>query len=318
MRKTINRILKYCVTVLISISMMTPVFAQGVPFTDVPVGSWFYDYVKYVNDQGLMTGLDATTFGPTENLARAQFATILYRMNNEPSVQYTNKFPDVADGQWYTDAILWASNAGIVTGYSDTGKFGPADPINREQIAVMMYRYANYLGYDTKKQQKLYIFYDGSNVNSFAIEALGWASAHGIITGKNYGTLLDPQGYAIRAECATIIMRFVEYGEDGCPLESYTPQYIYGNSIDQYGNEVYLQSNGWCEVKFADSGIRKIIQTKIENDGRFFKEMHEAGAVAEQEIMDRLLSGDFSGPTGYVLDKIYYLGKEWWQIIWKE
>ena len=117
MRKTINRILKYCVTVLISISMMTPVFAQGVPFTDVPVGSWFYDYIKYVNDQGLMTGLDATTFGPTENLARAQFATILYRMNNEPSVQYTNKFPDVADGQWYTDAILWASNAGIVTGY---------------------------------------------------------------------------------------------------------------------------------------------------------------------------------------------------------
>lgn len=113
-------------------------------------------------------------------------------------------------------------------------------------------------------------------------------------------------------------MRFVEYGEDGCPLESYTPQYIYGNSIDQYGNEVYLQSNGWCEVKFADSGIRKIIQTKIENDGRFFKEMHEAGDVAEQEIMDRLLSGDFSGPTGYMLDKIYYLGKEWWQIIWKE
>ena len=76
----------------------------------------------------------------------------------------------MADGQWYTDAILWASNAGIVTGYSDTGKFGPADPINREQIAVMMYRYAQYLGYDTKKQQKLYIFHDGGNVNSFAIE----------------------------------------------------------------------------------------------------------------------------------------------------
>lgn len=318
MNKKIKKFLNCFLIVVVTLSMVNPVFAQGMPFTDVPEGAWFYDYVKYVNDHGLMTGLNPTTFGPTENLARAQFATILYRMNNEPSVQYTNKFPDVADGQWYTDAILWASNAGIVTGYSDTGKFGPADPINREQIAVMMYRYANYLGYDTKKQQKLYIFHDGGNVNSFAVEALGWASAHGIITGKNYGTLLDPQGYAIRAECATIIMRFVEYGEDGCPLESYTPQYIYGNSIDQYGNEVYLQSNGWCEVKFADSGIRKIIQTKIENDGRFFKEMHEAGAVAEQEIMDRLLSGDFSGPTGYALDKIYYLGKEWWQIIWKE
>lgn len=318
MNKKIKNFLNCFLIVVVTLSMVNPVFAQGMPFTDVPEGAWFYDYVKYVNDHGLMTGLNPTTFGPTENLARAQFATILYRMNNEPSVQYTNKFPDVADGQWYTDAILWASNAGIVTGYSDTGKFGPADPINREQIAVMMYRYANYLGYDTKKQQKLYIFHDGGNVNSFAVEALGWASAHGIITGKNYGTLLDPQGYAIRAECATIIMRFVEYGEDGCPLESYTPQYIYGNSIDQYGNEVYLQSNGWCEVKFADSGIRKIIQTKIENDGRFFKEMHEAGAVAEQEIMDRLLSGDFSGPTGYALDKIYYLGKEWWQIIWKE
>lgn len=319
MNKKIKKFLNCFLIVVVTLSMVNPVFAQGMPFTDVPEGAWFYDYVKYVNDHGLMTGLNPTTFGPTENLARAQFATILYRQSGSPQVTYTDKFPDVPQNEWYTNAVLWASNAGIVTGYTDTGKFGPADPINREQIAVMMYRYAQYLGYDTKKQQKLYIFHDGGNVNSFATEALGWASAKGIITGKSYGTLLDPQGYAIRAECATIIMRFVLYGEKGCPLEPYTPVYVSGTSIDQYGNEVYPGPwEGYYQVRFPGESMLEILETEIQNDGRFFKDMHEAGDIANKEIMDAITQGDFSHPMGYQLGSIYYLGQKWWQIIWKE
>lgn len=181
-----------------------------IPFHDVYMTDWFYESVKYVYDNGLMTGLNETTFGPYENLARAQFAVILHRMNGSPDMEYTNKFPDVADNQWYTDAILWANEAGVVGGYTDTGKFGPGDNINREQMAVMMYRYANYLGYDTSARADISKYTDAGNVNEFAKEAMSWAVGTGIITGKYNETQLDPQGNASRAECATIIMRFVE------------------------------------------------------------------------------------------------------------
>ena len=180
-------------------------------FTDIESTDWFYESVKYVYDNGLMTGLNETTFGPYENLARAQFAVILHRMNGSPDIEYTNKFPDVADNQWYTDAILWANEAGVVGGYTDTGKFGPGDNINREQMAVMMYRYANYLGYDTSARADISKYTDAGNVNEFAKEAMSWAVGEGIITGKYNETQLDPQGNASRAECATIIMRFMEY-----------------------------------------------------------------------------------------------------------
>ena len=183
---------------------------KELPFIDVYQQDWFYDAVAYVNANNLMTGLNATTFGPTQSLARAQFAIILHRMDGTPEVTYTDKFPDVPDGVWFTDAILWASSTGVVTGYTDTGKFGPADNINREQMAVMMYRYATYKGYDTGTKADFSKFSDASKVSGFAEEAMQWAVGTGIITGKDNETRLDPQGNASRAECATIIMRFVE------------------------------------------------------------------------------------------------------------
>ena len=183
------------------------------PFEDVHETEWFYNYVKYVNCNELMTGLNPKQFGPGQTLARAQFATILYRMENQPAIEYTGKFPDVADGIWYTDPILWASEAGVVTGYTNTGLFGPADNINREQMAVMMYRYAKYKKYDTSEMADFSKFADAGKVNEFAKEAMQWAVGTGIITGKDNGTRIDPQGNAARAECAAIIMRFCEkYG----------------------------------------------------------------------------------------------------------
>lgn len=184
------------------------------PFTDVPSDAWFYDSVKYVYDNGLMTGLNDTTFGPAESLARAQFAVILHRMNGEPKVEYSNRFLDVPDNQWFTDAILWANDIGVVNGYTDTGLFGTSDMINREQMAVMMYRYANYMKYDTSQKADFSKFQDADSVNQFAREAMEWAVGSGIITGTDGGTKINPQGNANRAECATIIMRFCEkYGK---------------------------------------------------------------------------------------------------------
>ncbi len=185
---------------------------EVLPFTDVPRGEWYYESVAYVNANGLMTGLTPTLFGPNETLARAQFAVILHRMNDTPDVVYKKTFSDVADNIWYTDGILWASSTGVVNGYS-TGAFGPDDNISREQMAVMMYRYANYKKYDTSLKADYNQFRDASKVSSFATEAIRWAVGNGIINGKNNGTLIDPQGNATRGECATIIMRFVELYE---------------------------------------------------------------------------------------------------------
>ena len=160
-----------------------------------------------------MTGINDTTFAPYEALARAQFAVILHRLNGEPQMEYTDRFHDVGADIWYTDAILWAADADVVTGYSN-GNFGPADKINREQMATMMYRYAQYKGYSLEGGVDYSQYEDAANVSDFAQEAMSWAVGNGIITGKYGETQLDPQGEASRAESATIIMRFIEtFGE---------------------------------------------------------------------------------------------------------
>lgn len=182
-------------------------------YQDIAPDNWYYDTVRYAFNNGIMTGLNATTFGPNDSLVRAQFALILYRLNGEPEIAYIPKFHDVTPGVWYTDAILWAESEKVVTGYTN-GNFGPADKINREQMAVMMYRYAMKKGYDTSVQAALGQYQDASYVSDFAVDAMEWAVGSGIISGKYNQTQLDPQGSATRAECATIMMRFIEtFGE---------------------------------------------------------------------------------------------------------
>ena len=188
----------------------TPEDPVELPFVDVAEDAWYYDAVYYNYVVQTMTGKDDTHFAPDEALARAQFAMILYRMNDTPNVEYKATFPDVADNVWYTDAILWAADTGVVTGYSDSGKFGPSDRINREQMAVMMYRYAKYKEYESDAPADITGYADAGRVSAFAKEAMEWAVGNGIISGKDGGTVLDPQGNATRAECATIIMRFLE------------------------------------------------------------------------------------------------------------
>ena len=155
-----------------------------------------------------MTGMNETTFAPGGNLERAQFAVILYRMEQSPETAYDTIFPDVEEGQYYTEAVLWAAEEGIVTGYTDTGRFEPAGAITREQMAVMMYRYAKSKGYDVENEEELSDFPDAEKVSAYAADAVKWCVAKGIITGDQGE--LKPQNNTNRAECAAMISRFMK------------------------------------------------------------------------------------------------------------
>ena len=188
------------------------VLPAELPFKDVKDGDWFYNYVYDVYVKGLMTGLEKTIFGPGNDLVRAQFAVIIYRMEDEPKVTFKDTFADVKSGQFYGNAVIWAAENGIVTGYTSTGLFGPNDKITREQMAAIMFRYAKYKQLDTTEREKLDDFTDGDKVQPFAVDAMEWCVANKIISGKgeDNAKYLDPQTGASRAECATIISRYTE------------------------------------------------------------------------------------------------------------
>lgn len=179
-------------------------------YKDIRFDDWFHLYVDQCYEKKLMIGLDENVFGPYEILSRAQFATILSRMEELQSIPYDDIFNDVAEGEWYTEAVLWAAENDIVTGY-ENGCFGPSDTIIREQMAAMLYRYAKYKGYDTEENADLTEYPDATDVSDFASDAISWCVAKGIIYG-NDGKLL-PQGNTTRAECAAMISRFVNLYE---------------------------------------------------------------------------------------------------------
>ena len=189
----------------------------NLPFADIQdPDTYYYDAVQYVYQNGLMTGMNATTFGPSQTLSRAQFAVILYRMAGSPSVAgMANPFADNQQASFYRDAVIWCNNVGIITGYfnadgSFTGRFGPSDLITREQLATMLYRYANYAGMDTSASISLDDFGDSNRVSSFAADALQWAAAEGIVSGRQTTPpTIAPQDNASRADTAVMLQRFL-------------------------------------------------------------------------------------------------------------
>ena len=179
------------------------------PFTDVKTGDWFYEAVQYVYDKGMMTGVSADRFAPASTTTRGMIVTILYRLENEPAVSGELPFTDVEAGAWYADAVAWAAANDIVNGTSAT-TFAPNSPITREQMATMLYRFAQYKGMDAVTlQEHLTGYPDGDQVSDYAIPAMNWAVGQGLIAGMENGTLV-PQGSATRAQVATILMRFCE------------------------------------------------------------------------------------------------------------
>ena len=178
------------------------------PFTDVSEKDWFYGDVMFVYENGLMLGTSKTLFSPHGTATRGMMATILWRMEGSPVPKGKNSFTDVEAGKWYADAITWTAENGIFAGYGKD-KFGPDDPITREQLAAIFYRYADYKGYDLTVKGNLDKFKDADKITDYAETAMGWAVGSGLVKGKS-GNLLDPQGTATRAEIAAMLHRFIE------------------------------------------------------------------------------------------------------------
>ena len=178
------------------------------PFTDVSEKDWFYGDVMFVYENGLMLGTSKTLFSPYGTATRGMMATILWRMEGSPAPKGKNSFTDVEAGKWYADAITWTAENGIFAGYGKD-KFGPDDPITREQLAAIFYRYADYKGYDLTVKGNLDKFKDADKITDYAKTAMQWAVGSGLVKGKS-GNLLDPQGTATRAEIAAMLHRFIE------------------------------------------------------------------------------------------------------------
>lgn len=176
-------------------------------FNDVSANDWFASAVDYVTGKGMMNGTADNTFSPKANTTRGMVVTVLYRLENQPSTSAAS-FTDVASGAYYANAVAWANANGIVSGYG-SGKFGPNDKVTREQLAAILYRYAQYKKYDVSGANSLDGYTDAQSVSSYAVPALQWANAAGVITGKS-GSKLDPKGNATRAEVAAMLMRFCE------------------------------------------------------------------------------------------------------------
>ena len=181
---------------------------SGLPFKDVKSADWFYNDVKYVYEKGMMAGTAADVFAPNATTTRAMIVTILYRLEGSPAVTGTSAFVDVPAGQWYTDAVNWAAANQIVKGTSAT-TFAPNASITREQMAAILYRYAQYKGYDVTKQADLSGYSDNGQVSAYAKDALAWANAAKLINGVT-NTTLAPQGNATRAQVSAILHRFCD------------------------------------------------------------------------------------------------------------
>lgn len=189
---------------------VTATFVEGTAsdiYTDVPANAWYANAVNYVTKNGLMNGYGDGLFGPNDVFSRAMVAQVIYNMENKPAVSTSGSFNDVTAGAWYADAINWAAQNEIVNGNGD-GTFAPNNQITREQMAAVLYRYAQYKGYDVTAKADLSTFSDAASVSAYATDAMQWIVASGIMEGMD-GTLV-PQGNATRAQVATMLMRFAE------------------------------------------------------------------------------------------------------------
>ena len=200
--------------------------ANVADFSDVHPSDWYHDAVTYVSENELMNGTSGTTFSPNATTSRGMIVTILYRLAGSPDMPEGNwgyPYADVDASAYYSTPVYWARENDLVTGYSDT-RFGPNDPITREQMAAILYRYADYLGLDTNNgfiPDKYYEFPDYQTVSRYASKAMSWCVNHGVINGSN--GKLNPQGTATRAEVAQILMNAESVLTETEPIEPATP-----------------------------------------------------------------------------------------------
>ena len=195
------------VKVTFKVAPTEPEQPSGLPFTDVAKDAWYFPAVEYVFNNGLMNGTTATTFAPNVELNRAMMAAVLYNMEGGPACDKSGLFSDVADGKWYTDAVNWAASNNIVSGMPD-GTYAPDQALTREQMASVLYRYAEYKGIDVSARADLSTFTDGTTVSPWAQDVVQWAVAEKLMSGN--GNELQPKGTASRAQVATVLMNYSE------------------------------------------------------------------------------------------------------------
>ena len=195
------------VKVTFKVAPTEPEQPSGLPFTDVAKDAWYFPAVEYVFNNGLMNGTTATTFAPNVELNRAMMAAVLYNMEGGPACDKSGLFSDVADGKWYTDAVNWAASNNIVSGMPD-GTYAPDQALTREQMASVLYRYAEYKGIDVSARADLSTFTDGTTVSPWAQDVVQWAVAEKLMSGN--GNELQPKGTATRAQVATVLMNYSE------------------------------------------------------------------------------------------------------------
>lgn len=204
-----KRLLALLLALCLAVAMLPgAALAAGTPFHDVKPGQWYSDAVSYVYNNGLMSGTGAASFGLNTPTNRGMITTILYSLADKPAVSGSVNFSDVSPNAYYAKAVQWASQEGVIKGLGNN-RFGPNNPVSREQLAVMLYSFANYMGADTSKTLDLRHFSDYSRIDSWAIKPMQWAYCMGLLTGKQ-GNRIDPRGNATRSEVAVILYSFCE------------------------------------------------------------------------------------------------------------
>ena len=179
---------------------------SSMPFTDVSENAWYYNAVRYVYENGMMQGVSDTEFAPTLSMNRAMIVTVLHRLENTPVTTNINQFTDVQSSQWYTEAVQWAAEQGIVSGYGN-GQFGTTDNVTREQLAVILYNYTKHIDGDVSVISDMTIFTDANSISNWAEDAISWAVGVGLMSGKG-NNILDPTGTATRAEVAQMLINY--------------------------------------------------------------------------------------------------------------
>nr|WP_297174865.1 S-layer homology domain-containing protein [uncultured Agathobaculum sp.] len=207
-RRLFSTLLAFCTLLGCTISVRA---VNETGFSDVPLDAWYADAVAFCHENGLMSGTTATTFSPNDTMTRGMLVTVLYREAGAPSLENENlgyPFADVPGDLWYANGVYWARLKGITSGYADN-RFGPNDPVTREQLAVILWRSAGSPAPEAESA-----FADQSSISAYAVDAVRWARESGIVRGKD-GNRFDPAGQATRAETAAILTRWIAFRQNG-------------------------------------------------------------------------------------------------------